>query len=205
MYIIGKYGLEGYGLYWVMIETMHDQNDGKLTVALIEGFSHRYNIDKDLLYQFYNDAITAELFVTDGVKYWSERVIRNKRDFDEKKRNKSDAGKKGMESRWHKTTGTTAFDNTVITDDNSQITKHNKGKERKGKESIFIKPTLDEVAQYCRERGNSVNPAKWLNHYESNGWMVGRNKMKDWKAAVRTWEHSDIVPKEKAVTAYPDL
>jgi len=67
--------------------------------------------------------------------------------------------------------------------------KERKVKEKKVNNSAFIKPTLDQVTEYCRERGNNVNPAKWLNHYESNGWMVGRNKMKDWKAAVRTWEH----------------
>lgn len=60
-------------------------------------------------------------------------------------------------------------------------------KERKEKK-IFIKPTLQEVSAYCVERGRGVDPEKWMNHYESNGWMVGKNKMQDWKAAVRTWE-----------------
>lgn len=54
----------------------------------------------------------------------------------------------------------------------------------------FVKPSLEEVVAYCRERGNGVDPAAWLAHYESNGWRVGRNPMKDWKAAVRTWEHN---------------
>ena len=57
----------------------------------------------------------------------------------------------------------------------------------------FIQPTLEEVKSYCKERNNSVSPTRWMNHYISNGWMVGKNKMKDWKAAVRTWENSDIV------------
>lgn len=52
----------------------------------------------------------------------------------------------------------------------------------------FVKPNLTEVTDYCRERHNTVSPQVFLNHYESNGWMVGKNKMKDWKAAVRTWE-----------------
>jgi len=52
----------------------------------------------------------------------------------------------------------------------------------------FIKPTIEEVAAYCTERGKGVNPQKWLDHYEANGWMCGKTKMKDWKAAVRTWE-----------------
>ena len=56
---------------------------------------------------------------------------------------------------------------------------------------VFIKPTLEEIAQYCQERGNKVDPQKFLDHYDSNGWRVGKNPMKDWRAAVRTWEGRD--------------
>jgi hypothetical protein len=52
----------------------------------------------------------------------------------------------------------------------------------------FTPPSLEEVKNYCQERKNNVNPEKWLNFYASKGWMIGKNKMKDWKAAVRTWE-----------------
>lgn len=54
----------------------------------------------------------------------------------------------------------------------------------------FIKPTLAEVDAYCLERKNDVHPPKFIDHYESNGWKVGRNPMRDWKAAVRTWEQT---------------
>lgn len=54
--------------------------------------------------------------------------------------------------------------------------------------SRFVPPSLREVEAYCSERRNGVDPQAWLDHYESNGWRVGRNPMKDWKAAVRTWE-----------------
>ena len=52
----------------------------------------------------------------------------------------------------------------------------------------FVPPTVDEVRAYCQERGNCVNPQRFVDYYSSNGWMVGKTKMKDWKAAVRTWE-----------------
>lgn len=52
----------------------------------------------------------------------------------------------------------------------------------------FIVPTVEEITQYCKERNNSINPQKFYDFYESKGWMVGKNKMKNWKAAVRTWE-----------------
>ena len=52
----------------------------------------------------------------------------------------------------------------------------------------FIPPSLQEVSEYCLERKNKVNPSLFIDHYNSNGWLVGKNKMKDWKATIRTWE-----------------
>lgn len=52
----------------------------------------------------------------------------------------------------------------------------------------FVKPSVDEVRAYCTERCNGIDAQTWWDFYESKGWMVGSNHMKDWKAAVRTWE-----------------
>ena len=62
--------------------------------------------------------------------------------------------------------------------------------------TVFKPPSLEEVKAYCQERGKGVNAERWYNHYTANGWMVGRTKMKDWKAAVRTWEPEEK-PKSK--------
>ena len=54
----------------------------------------------------------------------------------------------------------------------------------------FRKPTLEEVREYCRQRGNKVDAERFVNFYETNGWVQGRGKpIRDWKAAVRTWEN----------------
>lgn len=52
-------------------------------------------------------------------------------------------------------------------------------------------PTLEDVKAYCNERGNRVDPERFIDYYTANGWKVGKNPMKDWKAAVRTWERQD--------------
>ena len=69
------------------------------------------------------------------------------------------------------------------------------GKVRLGKVSIgvcrFAPPTPEEVKQYCLERNNRVDYQRFIDFYESKGWMIGKNKMKDWRAAVRTWEKSE--------------
>lgn len=62
----------------------------------------------------------------------------------------------------------------------------------------FIIPTVEEIKAYCEERGNNVDAQKFYDYYTSNGWQVGRNKMKDWKAAIRTWERTETEkPKRK--------
>ncbi len=52
----------------------------------------------------------------------------------------------------------------------------------------FVPPTVEEVRAYCQERHNSVDPERFVDFYTTKGWMVGKNRMKDWRAAVRTWE-----------------
>lgn len=58
--------------------------------------------------------------------------------------------------------------------------------------ATFQRPTLDEVEAYCLERKNDIDPQVWTDFYTANGWKVGKNPMKDWKAAVRTWERNGI-------------
>ena len=70
--------------------------------------------------------------------------------------------------------------------------KKKKASEENKKEKIeikkFIKPSIDEVKGYIAEKGYSVNAERFINYYESKGWLIGKSPMKDWKAAVRTWE-----------------
>ena len=68
----------------------------------------------------------------------------------------------------------------------------------------FKKPTVEQIAQYCRERNNKVDASRFFDYYESKGWMIGKNKMKDWKACVRTWEKNEDVygQKKELKTSY---
>ena len=54
----------------------------------------------------------------------------------------------------------------------------------------FIPPSIEEVQEYCKERGNYVDAQRFIDFYQSKGWMVGKNKMKDWKACIRNWERN---------------
>ena len=69
--------------------------------------------------------------------------------------------------------------------------------EKNNNRGTFVPPTLDDVITYCQERNNHIDPQTFIDFYSSKGWMIGKNKMKDWKAAVRTWEHHDNEPRKK--------
>ena len=128
----------------------------------------------------------------------------------EVKEAKKRAGAAGADKRWHKM----AQDSSAISA-NSKDSKDSRAsqtmakmpvyvnvnvnenekdipeKKYKRKEVRFTPPTLDEVRAYCQERHNSVDPDQFIDFYISKGWMVGKNPMKDWKAAVRTWERQN--------------
>lgn len=70
-------------------------------------------------------------------------------------------------------------------------TEEEKDASRPAPTKKFIKPTFQEVVSYCKERGNTVSPNRFMNFYDSNGWKVGKNPMKNWKAAIHTWEERE--------------
>ena len=99
------------------------------------------------------------------------------------------------------TTNVQPNDNQMTTNVQHRLGKDRLGKDRLGKDSIgeiqegskakrFTPPTLKDVTNYCLERNNRVDPQHFIDYYTSNGWKVGKNTMKDWKAAVRTWERN---------------
>lgn len=73
------------------------------------------------------------------------------------------------------------------TEQNRTVTEQKKT-EKKNTGVRFAPPTLQEVSEYCRQRQNSVDASRFVDFYTSNGWRVGKSPMKDWQAAVRTWE-----------------
>ena len=74
----------------------------------------------------------------------------------------------------------------------------------KQENNIFKPPTVEEVKAYCKERGNGIDAERFVDWYESKGWLVGTNKMKSWKATVRTWEsrRKEQLAKEKPTASW---
>lgn len=102
---------------------------------------------------------------------------------------------------------TSSFQNTNAINKNIKCLKIKYKMLKNKKESVkektlkrFSPPTLEEVRAYCLEKNINVDPERFIDHYTSNGWKVGRNPMKDWKAAVRNWGRSDFDHKKQATT-----
>ena len=92
-------------------------------------------------------------------------------------------------------------DTECIQDGYGMDTQVRLGKVRLGKvkesKGHFVPPTLTEIQAYITEQGYQVDAQTFLDYYESNGWMVGRNHMKDWKATIRRWNSTEKKPKPK--------
>lgn len=84
------------------------------------------------------------------------------------------------------------YDDTVY-DDNMY---NDNMREEKRKEEEFVPPTVEMVEAYCKERGNVIDPEMFVAYYDSIGWVRGKYPMKDWKAAVRSWEKYDAEYRE---------
>jgi len=76
--------------------------------------------------------------------------------------------------------------------DNVNDTDNDNVKDIKVKRDVFIKPSIVEIKNYMFEIGMADVSDKWFDYYESNGWLVGKNKMKNWRAAVRTWKNNNL-------------
>lgn len=88
---------------------------------------------------------------------------------------------------------------SIVKDSIGELKEGDKPPKRKR----FTPPTLEEVKAYCIERKNTVDPQRFIDYYTSKGWLVGKNKMKDWKAAVRTWERNGYSSNKSNNTSKP--
>lgn len=197
MLLIDQLGLEGYGIFWILIEVLRDQPEYKYPISLIPILARRYNTTAEKMstviknYGLFNFDEQNNFFSLS----LNKRMNKIQNSIEQRRM----AGLASAEKRKYQLIGT-----TVERPLNECSTK--KRKEKKGNEIIKEiykeknRPTIDELIDYCKERGNKVDANKFYDFYESKGWYIGKNKMKDWKAAVRTWEKSSTEQVNKQVT-----
>jgi len=173
--LIRKHGILGYGTYWAIIEDLY--NNANALRLDCDGIAFDLRVDCEVVKSVLND---FDLFVFDGEIFGSISVERR---LDERN-SKSAKARDSANKRWGK-----------IKDDANALRTHCDGnaiKERKGKEikeikesvNKFTPPTFQEVILIITDKKEAE---AFLDLYKSNGWMVGKNKMKDWEAAARNW------------------
>lgn len=204
--LMSKWGYEGYGWWWAVLETLRDQPGYRypLNKYTYGAFARMFCTTQEKATEFLSDCChefvdeKGGLLIVDEQFLWSEAFSRRMQTIDAKREQAREAAnaRHGKNAR-----DTSAMREQCVSNADALQGKERKGKESIEKESIEKessgrsaprRPTVEEVKAYCVERQNNVNPQKWYDHYSSNGWKVGKNPMKDWKAAVRTWENSDI-------------
>lgn len=172
--------------YLEEMEALNDAEFGRLTRAL-------------LAYSMTGEQIA----LCGNERFYAKRVMaqedRFKASYDGISATRSEAGKAGAVARWQNSKRIFANDkngNTETktdTETNTPLSDDSKGDKRAKR---FVPPTLEEVRAYVAKRHSPVDPQRFIDFYASKGWMVGKNKMKDWKAACRNaekwdeWEYS---------------
>ncbi|HEY9542984.1 Lin1244/Lin1753 domain-containing protein [Prevotella sp.] len=207
--VLIEHGVGGIGVFWCIIEQMYEQ-DGFLPLKSCKSIAFALHIDCNLVESVVLD---FGLFQNDGTNFWSNSV---KSRLDKRKEVK-EARKNAALKRWEsirKMQMQSKGDANAIQDISKE--KERKGKESKVNNTIsndiemekaksakrFRSPTLQEVQNYISEKGYSIDAEAFIAFYESKGWMVGKNKMKDWRMAIVTWSKRDNErrPARKSVT-----
>lgn len=180
---MGKESFLIYKSFYKPISRLSDKQLGRLFRAIFQyqlGEVVTIEGDIEMAFEFFKSQ-----FELDENKYQSivERNRENGRKAAIKKEQK-DEPKQPNGGEW-------VPNNPVAADNDKDKDNDNKEKECKKKNVRFSPPTIEEVKQFIAEKGYSVNAESFFSYYESNGWMVGRNKMKKWQAAVTKWHNTN--------------
>lgn len=145
----------------------------------------------------------AELPDMDGMTKMAFSFIRSRMDKDSEKyrqivEKRREAGKQGgrpkadgLPEKQEKAKKANGFSEKQNNPDNDYVNDNDSVNDKDKKSSMrFAPPTLDELNAYCGEKGLRIDAQRFIDFYESKGWMIGKNQMKDWKAAVRNWSRS---------------
>lgn len=183
-FILAKFGGIGYGLWWRIVEMLHQEDKNKLhhKEYLYFALANQLQCEQCLVKSFIQSCIEdVELLDSDGEYFWSERVLKNVGKMQELKEKRSEAGKESAKKRIENQQVATSVEQ-VLTSVEQTSTKENKIKE-----NTIYRPSIDEVEKYFIDNGYSYAGARnaW-NYYEAGNWCDSKgNKVKNWKQKMR--------------------
>lgn len=183
-YVIAKFGGVGYGLWWRIVEMLHQDENNKLPIKdyICFAIANQLKCEQNEVEDFIACCINnVQLLQSDGEYFWSDRVLKNVGKMQELKEKRSQAGKKSAEKR---------IDNQQVTTSVEQVltsVEQNPTKEKKIKEKKYNIPSVDEVVSYFIENGYTDTSARIAyNYYDAGGWCDSRGKkVLNWKQKMR--------------------
>lgn len=236
-----KYGIEGYGIFFAILERMRDES-GYRCLKDYNVIAFDLRVEAEKVKSIVED-FGLFVFTEDGKYFYSESFNERMRPLESSREQRRVAGLKSAEKRKNQRplpeNSTTverplngscpeiqqikvneikvnnSKEDILLEKESKEIISENektesaepetiptlqKPKEEAGKEKSsakkeitvrFVPPTVEQVNDYCSERKNNINPKSFVDFYQSKGWKVGKNPMKDWQAAVRTWENNN--------------
>jgi hypothetical protein len=194
-----KYGITGYGIYWYCIELIALGVDAKnITFTLeedAETIAIEWGLDQLKVQEIMSFMVELNLFENDLSGRITCLKLAKRLDDTNSKNPEIKKIMIGLSTRKSEQLRVTPSNSENLRTDKIRI-RLDKTKENKTV-SRFTPPNVDEVKTYCTERNIGIDPQGFIDYYQTNNWMRGKNKIKDWKACMRTWEARN--PKQQEV------
>lgn len=186
-----RYGMQGYGLYWYCLEQIAKNVDQHNLTFELEEDAELIAADTGIHYEQVNEMmlyfVTLKLFENNNGIITCIKMLRRTDEYTQQLiRSQEVLGSQSREST-DKLPGIRIEQNRTEYISKKKRTNKNSDINKKISKT-FKPPSIEEIKSYCNERKNSVDPEKFFYFYESKQWFIGKNKMKNWKAAVITWE-----------------
>lgn len=206
--VLMEHGCEGLGVFWCIVEQIYEQG-GVLPLSNCKSIAFALHVEIKVVENVVNN---FGLFENDGEKFWSESIntrLNKRAEITQKRKN-------AAMNRWNKpqNDANAPSENANAKHCNAIKEKERKEKEIKENNNIdrenkkaetakrFTPPSIEEVQSYISEKEYSVDAESFVAFYTSKNWFVGKNKMKDWHAAIVTWEkrNKDFPAKKQTTT-----
>lgn len=195
-----RYGADGYAVYWYCLELIAGDLDGsKANFELshdAEVIGYALKIDQLRVEEIMQYMVKLNLFEQNNSIISCLKIAK----FLDKKSTRNPEIHAIIDNVAHINNKLSATSTDVSATSAARLDKIRLDKKKTT--SRFTPPTVQEVKEYCVERKNRVDPQEFVDHYETNGWMRGKTKIKDWKACVRTWEKNKMYKKEEQYDAF---
>jgi hypothetical protein len=191
-----KYGMEGYGLYWYCLELIAaNVEKHNLSFELehdAEIIAHDTGIHFERVEEMMRHMVNLHLFEESTGRITCLKMATRTDEYTQKLIR--DTAPVPTSSRQTPDTVTTK---SLLIEEKRREENRKEEKKKVASAPRFTAPTVDDVAWYSEQSGHLIDPSQFVDFYESKGWLVGKSKMKDWKAAVRTWANRETVNQSK--------